>query len=67
MNKFTTLIKLLTMISIMLFAMTACDSNDGAMEQVGEKIDKAATDLGNKVEDGCEELKEGLNAKDSNC
>ena len=55
------------MISIMLFAMTACDSNDGAMEQVGEKIDKAATDLGNKVEDGCEELKEGLNAKDSNC
>ena len=55
------------MISVMLFTITACDSDDGAMENAGEKLDNTAIDLGNKVEDACENLKEGLNAKDSNC
>ncbi|MDF1589241.1 MAG: hypothetical protein P1P93_08845 [Gammaproteobacteria bacterium] len=63
----TTLIKLLSVITVVIFATTACDSNDGSMEKAGEKIDKATTDFGNKVEDACEDLKEGLNAKDPNC
>ena len=67
MNKLTTMIKILSMISVMLFVITACDSNDGPMEKAGEKIDNATTDLGNNVEDACENLKEGLNAKDSDC
>lgn len=67
MKKLTTLIKLLSMVSVMLFAISACDSDDGAMEKAGETIDKSATDLGNKVEDACENLKEGVNAKDPNC
>lgn len=67
MKKLTTLIKILSMISFMLFAITACDSDDGAMENAGEKMDNATTDLGNQVEDACEKLKEGLDAKDSDC
>lgn len=55
------------MISMILFVFTACDSDDGAMEKAGEAIDNATTDLGNKVEDACENLKEDLNAKDSKC
>ena len=67
MKKLTTLIKILSMISVMLFAVSACDSDDGAMEKAGKTIDKAATDLGNKVEDACEDLKAGLNANDPDC
>lgn len=67
MNKLTTFIKRLSMISVMLFAISACDSNEGPMEEAGEKIDNATTDLGNKVEDACEGVKEGLNANDPNC
>jgi hypothetical protein len=67
MKKLTTFIKILSMISVMLFAISACDSDDGAMENAGEKMDNAATDLGNQVEDACEKLKEGLDAKDSDC
>ncbi len=67
MKKLTTFIKILSMISVMLFAISACDSDDGAMENAGEKMDKATTDLGNQVEDACENLKEGLDAKDSDC
>tara|TARA_R110002167_G_scaffold184554_3_gene384978 strand:- start:62 stop:265 length:204 start_codon:yes stop_codon:yes gene_type:complete len=67
MKKLTTLIKIFGMISVMIFAAAACDSDDGAMEKAGAKIDNATTDLGNKVEDACEDVKEGLNAKDPNC
>ncbi len=67
MKNLTTSIKILSIISVMLFAITACDSDDGAMENAGEEIDNATTDLGNKVEDACENLKEGLNAEDSDC
>ena len=51
----------------MLFAINACDSNDGPLEKAGESIDKAATDVGNKIEDVCEDVKEGVKAKDTNC
>lgn len=67
MKKLTSFIKLLSIISVMLFAISACDSNEGPMEEAGEKIDNATTDLGNKVEDACENVKEGLNANDPNC
>lgn len=55
------------MISVLFFAVSACDSNDGAMEKAGEAIDQSATDAGNAVEDVCEKAKEGVNAKDTDC
>lgn len=51
----------------MLFSLNACDSNDGPMEEAGKSIDKAATDMGNKIEDACEDAKEGMEFKDSRC
>lgn len=57
----------MTFITIMLFTVSACDSNDGPLEKAGSSIDEAARDMGNKLEDACEDAKEGLNAKDTDC
>lgn len=39
----------------------------GPAEKAGEKLDRVMTDTGNKVEDLCEDAKEGLNVKDKDC
>lgn len=67
MNKFFTAIGKAGMVAIILLAFTACDSNDGTLEKAGKKMDKAATDMGNKLEDNCEDAKKGLDMKDTRC
>lgn len=67
MKKITIVLKNIGLLVVMLFAITACDSNDGPLEKAGQNIDKAATDIGNKVEDTCEDAKEGMGAKNTNC
>ncbi len=62
----TIFIKIAFIITI-LFTITACDSNDGPLEKAGESIDKAATDMGNKIEDTCEDAKKGMGAEDTRC
>ncbi|MDU0352974.1 hypothetical protein RS130_02660 [Paraglaciecola aquimarina] len=54
-----------------LFALSACD---GEAENAGEEVDDAmskveekAKDAGNAIEDLCEDAKEGVNAKDTDC
>jgi hypothetical protein len=47
--------------------LAACDNNDGPMERAGERIDKAATDIGNAIEDKCEEAKKHAGASDTDC
>ncbi len=47
--------------------LAACDSNDGPLERAGERVDKAATDIGNAIEDKCEEAKEHAGAADTDC
>ena len=47
--------------------LAACDNHEGPMERAGEKIDKAATDVGNAIEDKCEETKEAAGAEDTRC
>jgi len=59
--------KAFSLIAIMLLSLTACDRDEGGMEEMGEKMDEAATDFGNAVEDGCEDMKEGVNADDTDC
>lgn len=46
--------------------LAACE-REGPMERAGENIDEAATDMGNAVEDKCEEMKEGAGADDTDC
>ncbi|MGI1945541.1 hypothetical protein [Shewanella glacialipiscicola] len=45
--------------------LSACSDNNA--ESAGEKIDEAITDAGNAIEDACEDVKEGVNAKDKKC
>ncbi|CAM4096396.1 hypothetical protein [Pseudoalteromonas ostreae] len=47
------------------FFIMGCEDNHA--EEAGERIDEAVTDVQNKVEDACEEVKEGVNAKETNC
>lgn len=47
--------------------LAACDVDEGGPEEVGENIEEAYQDAGNKVEDLCEDAKEGMNAEDSDC
>lgn len=58
----------LLLASLMLTTLfvAGCD-NDGPMENAGEAIDNAGKDLGNAVEDACEDVKEGAGADDTDC
>lgn len=47
------------------FFMMGCEDNNA--EEAGERIDETVTDVQNSVEDACEEVKEGVNAEDTNC
>ncbi|BED88171.1 hypothetical protein PspMM1_06390 [Pseudoalteromonas sp. MM1] len=47
------------------FFMMGCEDNHG--EEAGERIDEAVTDVQNSVEDACENVKEGVNAEETNC
>ena len=67
MNALTTRLAKATSMALLLVAVTACDTNQGPMEEAGEKIDETATDMGNKVEDACEEAKEGMNPQENDC
>ena len=63
MNKF----KLMPMALIAaVLSLTAC-SDEGPAEKAGKQIDEMATDTGNAIEDACEDAKENMNAKDTDC
>tara|TARA_R110000868_G_scaffold4665_1_gene29083 strand:- start:1016 stop:1210 length:195 start_codon:yes stop_codon:yes gene_type:complete len=64
MNKFKNL-GLIALVLASLGSVTACSDNDA--EDMGEKLDKTVKDAGNAVEDACEDLKEGVDAKDTDC
>jgi len=66
--------------SLTLAGLLACSilamgcEEKGPAERAGEALDNAADeigdagrDLGNAVEDACEDMKEGVNAKDTDC
>ncbi len=67
MKQANTNLTIAAIMATMLFAITACDSNDGPLEKAGQSMDKAATDLGNKIEDTCEDMKKGMSAKNTDC
>ena len=49
------------------FPLVLAGCDDGPAENAGEKMDQAVQDMGNKVEDTCESMKEGVGAKDTDC
>ena len=52
--------------ALLVTGITACEKESGA-EKVGETIDETITDVGNAVEDTCEEVKEEAGAEDQDC
>ena len=63
-------LKLLDVFKMTVIAAFACSviaCGDGAAEDAGEKIDEVVTDTGNAIEDACEDVKEGVDAKDKDC
>ena len=54
------------LVAALSLGVVACEKK-GPAERAGEKIDKAATDAGNAIEDKCEKVKEGMGAKDPDC
>ncbi|WP_404340848.1 hypothetical protein [Pseudoalteromonas mariniglutinosa] len=61
----TTTLKAATIALLAGLFIVGCEDNNA--EEAGERIDEAVTDVQNKVEDTCEEVKEGVNAKETNC
>lgn len=51
---------------LLLAGVTGCEDQTSA-EDVGESIDDAATEMRNAAEDACEDMKEGMNADNTNC
>jgi hypothetical protein len=60
------------------FGLSGCDTDDGPAEEMGQVIDQGIDDTGkniqdtankaaNAVEDACEDVKEGVDATDTNC
>lgn len=52
--------------ALLVTGITACEKESRA-EKVGETIDETITDVGNAVEDTCEEVKEEAGAEDQDC
>lgn len=48
-------------------SLSACDINEGGPEEVGENIEQTVDDIGNDIEDTCEEVKQEMNADDTDC
>ncbi|MDX1453494.1 MAG: hypothetical protein R3183_13120 [Oleiphilaceae bacterium] len=55
----------LLMIAVMAMAVVAC--SDSSAEKAGERIDETLTDVENKVEDLCEQAKEGMKLENQEC
>ncbi|MEQ9562044.1 MAG: hypothetical protein RLN69_05945 [Woeseiaceae bacterium] len=59
---------------VAVFGLAGCDNDDGPAEKAGQAVDNAgqeikdaASDVGNAVEDACEDVKEGVDAEDTDC
>ncbi|MBC6904325.1 hypothetical protein DWB84_02425 [Saccharophagus sp. K07] len=60
MAKAYTLALMLALFGATSFSLVGCD-RDGPMEKAGEKVDRAAENTGDAIEDACEK------ATDENC
>ena len=53
-------------LAVLFMLITACEQ-EGAAEKLGGKLDNMVQDVGNQIEDSCEEMKEGMKAEDTDC
>ncbi|QFT54664.1 hypothetical protein [Microbulbifer sp. THAF38] len=65
MNNSMKKLSLVLLAAVFSFSLAACEEQSA--ETLGERIDNKAEQAGNQIEDACEEVKEGGNAKDTDC
>lgn len=61
--------KLLLILIIGSFALagSGCDRDEGPAEEAGESLDEAGERLEETAEEACEDVKEGVDAEDTDC
>lgn len=59
-------IMILCFATLVGLAFIGCEEK-GPAEEAGEKLDEITKDIGNSVEDACEDVKEAAGAKDKDC
>lgn len=66
--------KLMLLLIVGSFALAGCDRDEGpaeeageAMDEAGEQLEETAENTGNAIEDACEDVKEGVDAEDTDC
>lgn len=67
MKSLTKKLTVIALTAVMGFGLAGCDNDDGPAEKLGAKVDNAATDAGNAIEDACENVKKNAGAKDTDC
>lgn len=58
---------LLKVLVVLVFVLLLVVCGDGEVEDVGEELDEIVIDVGNVVEDVCEDVKEGVDVEDKDC
>ncbi|MGH8168784.1 MAG: hypothetical protein ACREQ1_16210 [Woeseiaceae bacterium] len=58
---------LLLVAIVAAFGLAGCDTNDGPVEEMGEAVDETGEDAQDAVKDTCEDVKEGVDAEDTDC
>ncbi len=75
-NRFMTYLTQALLIGGLSLGVAACSENDAEeageeidqmVDDAGDAIDDAADDAGNAIEDACENVKEGVDAEDTDC
>jgi len=59
--------QLLLVAIVAAFGLAGCDTNDGPVEEMGEAVDETGEDAQDAVKDTCEDVKEGVDAEDTDC
>ncbi len=52
-------------IAMTALSLSAC--SEGEAENAGERIDEAVSDVGNELEDACEQAKENMKLENDEC
>ena len=71
MNKLDFVASMRKTICVLLLAtlsvgVVGCEQK-GPAEKAGEQLDDAVTDVGNTIEDACEDVKDEMGAEDKDC
>ena len=59
--------QLLLVAIVAAFGLAGCETSDGPAEEMGEAVDETGENVKDAAEDACEDVKEGVDAEDTDC